>query len=884
MDTNNTKKYRFNTFFQFLLTIVLFISGALAAYYLYFTYFYYDYFNFSTNGYTDTAAFEEKYLQYNERTALYLRHTEQGYNMSGRKPKYIDFASSLSQTNFDYYYNKLFNENNTFFFYISDELTGKYYYNTSMSEQLQQYLAQYNIPVEYDEVNTTRISKKTLDAFTKVLPDIYSVIEINTITSTDYTSIVQDTTDKYSAASDSDAGTDTVSDASLSESSSSNSTIQIEVSPANNVYVTESNSVAGNTYSYTNVISNSPFISHTYNANNYYITSYFSKNEPGYACSYTIYTGYIESDFVIGEFGEIKSVYDTLAPVYKNSLMLLPVAIAVFIVAGVLIAILCGHKYNSDTISLSAYDKIPIEILTLSLLIPIGIIAFNAFSFSSSDALTLFSKNALLRLLFIPYTIGFIFVYPYFLSIIKNLKAHTFIEHTITLRFFRFVFKNIFLNIFEHAENFFKYVKQALSYKDLRRIVFIKMIMICVLDMFIYYICLDATNYNDSVIVIVGLLLILSLLIFFSDIIYHMRDMTELRILTERLAAGELELYVPTDDITSSFRSIYSNIGSLSNVLSDAVDKQSRSERMKAELITNVSHDIKTPLTSIINYVDLLKRKDIDDETRTEYLRIIQEKSWRLKSLIDDLMEVSKASSKTLKLMPQQLNLTELIKQSIGEFEDKFVENNLEIVANLGEAPLYIFADGRSTFRIIENLLSNACKYSIRGSRVYIDTAAIKTQAVITVKNVSQKRLSINPDELMERFVRGDSSRNTEGNGLGLSIAKSLTEVQDGQFEISFDGDLFKVSFTLPLITTPVRPYEKQSEIEGINESLLSEASKNTALLSSAITENVSSEAGAENDITDCNNRISSHASLNIADSLKAGEDTLNNTDNISGN
>ena len=217
-----------------------------------------------------------------------------------------------------------------------------------------------------------------------------------------------------------------------------------------------------------------------------------------------------------------------------------------------------------------------------------------------------------------------------------------------------------------------------------------------------------------------------------------------------------------------------------------------KSERLKTELITNVSHDIKTPLTSIINYVDLLKKEELQDERIREYVEILDMKSQRLKKLTEDLVEASKVSSGNVKLTIEEINLKELINQSIGEFKDRFEEKGLQIESNMPEG-IKVKADNRYLYRVIENLFSNITKYALENSRVYIDITKEKNKISISMKNISKEKLNISSDELMQRFVRGDKARYTEGSGLGLSIAKSLTELQGGTFDIYIDGDLFKV-------------------------------------------------------------------------------------------
>ena len=218
---------------------------------------------------------------------------------------------------------------------------------------------------------------------------------------------------------------------------------------------------------------------------------------------------------------------------------------------------------------------------------------------------------------------------------------------------------------------------------------------------------------------------------------------------------------------------------------------------MKADLITNVSHDIKTPLTSIINYVDLIKREDIQDPKIRGYVQVLDEKSQRLKQLTVDLVEASKISSGNISIDLNRINLVELINQTIGEFYEKFEQKGLRPVFKPIENEVFIMADSRHMWRVIENLLNNVFKYALENTRVYMDLITEKNengeQVIFSIKNISANELNINADELTERFIRGDVSRSTEGSGLGLSIAKNLTAAQNGQFKIVLDGDLFKV-------------------------------------------------------------------------------------------
>lgn len=260
-----------------------------------------------------------------------------------------------------------------------------------------------------------------------------------------------------------------------------------------------------------------------------------------------------------------------------------------------------------------------------------------------------------------------------------------------------------------------------------------------------------------------------------------------------RIAAGDYSHPIDTSRMLGELRKHAENINNVGNGISQAVEARMKSERFKTELITNVSHDIKTPLTSIINYVDLMKKEQIENPTVMEYIEILDHQSARLKKLIEDLMEASKASTGNLPVHLEVCDATVMLTQVVGEFEDRAKANNLELVVTSQEPPADIMADGRHLWRIIDNLMSNICKYAMPGTRVYIDLEKFHGMVIMTFRNISKSRLNISSEELMERFVRGDSSRNTEGNGLGLSIAQSLTDLMEGNLAVQIDGDLFKV-------------------------------------------------------------------------------------------
>ncbi len=267
----------------------------------------------------------------------------------------------------------------------------------------------------------------------------------------------------------------------------------------------------------------------------------------------------------------------------------------------------------------------------------------------------------------------------------------------------------------------------------------------------------------------------------------------------KKIAGGDIAWQIPTEGLTFDRKALAQDINHIGEGLGKAVEESLKSERLKTELITNVSHDIKTPLTSIINYVDLLKREEFSDEKVRGYLDILEKKSQQLKTLTEDVVEASKASTGNLKLEYEDLNLVEMILQVNGEFQEKFSQQDLDLIQRLPEKPAVIRADGRRVWRILENIYQNVYKYAMPHTRVYVELEAQSLQAVFTMKNISRQPLNISADELTERFIRGDSSRNTQGSGLGLSIAKSLTELQAGEFQLYLDGDLFKVWISFPL-------------------------------------------------------------------------------------
>lgn len=281
------------------------------------------------------------------------------------------------------------------------------------------------------------------------------------------------------------------------------------------------------------------------------------------------------------------------------------------------------------------------------------------------------------------------------------------------------------------------------------------------------------------------------------------REIMKIQQALELISTGALDTKLDVSEFHGQEKEVAEAVNHIRDGLMESVNESLKNEKLKADLITNVSHDIKTPLTSIVNYVDLLKRENLGNENARNYIRILDEKSQRLKQLTEDLVETSKITSGNVKLDMQKIDMVELLYQTGGEFNERFEARNLTIVTKIPNKSMYIYADGRQLYRSLENLYTNAAKYALENTRVYVELSDNDNKAVFTIKNVSKNELDIVSDgkvDLTERFVRGEKSRTTEGSGLGLSIAKNLTTLMGGKFEINVDGDLFIATIEYEMI------------------------------------------------------------------------------------
>ena len=494
--------------------------------------------------------------------------------------------------------------------------------------------------------------------------------------------------------------------------------------------------------------------------------SNFSVNKQYYtAFDETVQNVYATNDITINS-----ALYNQMQKLYNYSYPTLAVSILIGVLEVVYLIYTVGKVKDKEEIYLSWHDKIPLELLVLGYFL---LIAVEASLFVITLSIISVDINLSLVLVML---VGYFSILSMLCGVgtlVKRIKAHTFLRNTLTYRFLKWViakYKNA-KNIFANNKNIGR--KIALYFIGIVGISGLLILMFrefgIVLDIIFWIWC-------------------------YFKIMKQVNKLKEIHDAVEKIYKGDTKIKIDESLYSGLLKELVVYINDIAGGFSNAIEESLKSERLKTELITNVSHDIKTPLTSIINYVDLLKQENIQDSKAKEYIDVLDNKSQRLKKLIEDLVEASKASSGNIKITKEVLNVKELLNQVTGEFEDRFNKRGLKVISKLPEEDVYIKADNRHLYRVLENVYSNVAKYAEENSRVYVDCMLEKEEVAIYIKNISKEELNISADELMQRFVRGDKSRNTEGSGLGLSIAKSLTELQDGKFDIFLDGDLFKVA------------------------------------------------------------------------------------------
>lgn len=489
---------------------------------------------------------------------------------------------------------------------------------------------------------------------------------------------------------------------------------------------------------------------------------------------YDIYTSY-DNDKVnlYTAYGMNQAMYEYMmqnknAPIYGIILSLILLAIiAVYLFWSI------GHKEGKEEIDLNTIDNIPYEILAIICII----IATMFLSILANMGGTV--DYIILIVGLICYFVCYAACAVMGVTTIKRIKAKKFFKSFLTYRIIRWIVNKIrkVINAFQEKTS------------ENRKL-------------FWYYIGFLAVSVMLISLSVTGIAVIL-LIAFWVWVYYKLKEyiikQEKIKNALKSIYEGKTDIKLEPGELKGVLKEMAIYVNDIAGGFSNAIQESLKSERLKTELITNVSHDIKTPLTSIINYVDLLKKEDIKDEKVKEYIDILEQKSQRLKKLIEDLVEASKVSSGNVKLNIESISIKELFGQTIGEFKDRFEEKSLKIEVQMPNEGAKVKADSRYLYRVIENLFSNITKYALENSRVYIDVKEGKKNKEgketlnISIKNISKEKLNISSEELMQRFVRGDRARHTEGSGLGLSIAKSLTELQGGKFDITIDGDLFKV-------------------------------------------------------------------------------------------
>lgn len=698
----------------------------------------------------ETYPFEERYGKYLERVAAYIQYCERGYMpdtsymIDKSLPSdtyYFIEKRDADQNTFEFYDKKLNQEQSNFIYYVKNTTTGKEYYSPILLETFQ--------------TTEAKTKKEIIDRYCQNIKNAPTYFVLNTTNGVYSTNLTN-------------WGTLSTKDVEwiigcLTGSSYGDNSLQVH----------QINS------STTDVENISTKISETLGQeqDNYLIYTSILPNIPN------------KKD----DFAPLYEEYQSNRKQYMQSIVYLPISFIVFLITLLLTIAVCGHKANADVIVLNRIDKIFTELTILIPLFGILLLYITIISTPIQNWIWSISNRISSKSTFTPFVTITLILYPWlafwFYSCIRKLKAHQFLRGSFIYRFLAALIRNVI-----------RFQDNAPITYHVAAYFFVFLVLVCLA----FFSFVKVSAFIGTVFFL-GAILFAAYFLFRYACDYHI-----ILKQTKQIAEGDLTHKLPDETLRGSNKTLASYINHIGDGLSVAVDEKLKSERLKTELITNVSHDIKTPLTSIINYVDLLKKEGIENERAKEYIQILESKSWRLKNLIEDLVEASKASSGAINLNMQKLNIIELVQQSAGEFDDRFQTRHLELVTNFPDLPIYTYADGRCTFRMIENIFSNAYKYALEGTRIYVDIQVekqfidglqeYKEMIILSVKNISANKLNIPSNELMERFVRGDLARNTEGSGLGLSIVKSLSDLQNVGFDMFLDGDLFKVTFTFSIV------------------------------------------------------------------------------------
>lgn len=511
--------------------------------------------------------------------------------------------------------------------------------------------------------------------------------------------------------------------------------------------------------------------------------------------SYLLYA-FVADDLVSDEFTNLSNIFSKAKDDFGNGLnyTVLFTLLSVFLFS--FCNVLSGRNGTSEEIHMHFYDRIFTEIILAALigLFALPFLLWNGFAQPYWETtLTAFLMNYFEYHQWISFFLGgltlFLFIAGHlYFSLVRRIKSKTFLSSSLLGRFVFLPLKKMLRHIGIMLKEFYYYLPS-----------FGKTVLYLGGGILWFAVAVVLFLANHP---IAALTVLLFGILFCAVVcLRNMLDRARISQNTAQMSEGNLSIRISTASMLPSNRNLSENINRICDGLHSAVEKQTKSERMKTELITNVSHDIKTPLTSIINYIELIKNELPQEGEVAGYAEVLSQKSWRLKALIDDLVEASKAASGTMQLEPIRFNAVELLRQAVGEFEERLLEQNLTLCMNLPDTPVNVLADGACTHRIIENMLSNVCKYALSGTRVFVtlDCPEDTGLLLLTIKNTSASVLTKTPEELLTRFSRGNDDRSGEGSGLGLSIAESLAELQGGSFYVEIDGDLFKAKLTIPL-------------------------------------------------------------------------------------
>ncbi len=485
--------------------------------------------------------------------------------------------------------------------------------------------------------------------------------------------------------------------------------------------------------------------------------------------------GYVTADIYVVTDSSVKTeatgIANLINKAYDHRMAVIIYALIAFLMAIFVFAFLvtgAGRRKDTDEIKKRFIDRVPGDIYTVATGFAVTGLAFLCVLTCKATVLySDFSYVFAMAAVFAITMAGFAIFMIYAMSMAVQFKLHCFCRGTVIGRFI------------------------ALCKKIILKVPYMwRTMLVTAAILFVNFVIVLFESYNGGAV----LFFVIEGLIVLAGVCYAALNLNKLRAGGEAIANGNTGYKVDTDKMLFDFKKHGENLNSINESISLAVEKQLRSERMKTQLITNVSHDIKTPLTSIINYVELLKSEELDNDKAEEYIGILDKQAARLKKLTEDIVEASKASTGNIPVELRECSLGMILNQALGEYSEKLTAAGLKPVVNIADEDMHVMADGRLLWRIIDNLLGNICKYAQSGTRVYLDVYREGNKAVMSFKNISKYELNISADELMERFVRGDESRNTEGSGLGLSIAGNLAALQGGKLKLAIDGDLFKAT------------------------------------------------------------------------------------------